>query len=111
MKRKEMESLLEKALKSFRIKGEIGFMCGCTVEGDFGTYEEGFGITIKGDEDKAWRLKNRLEEYLDKHCDELLSLYYGEQTADSDRNYDMGDESYKYSHVIVMLSCSHRFER
>ena len=106
-----MEKLLKKALKSFNIKAEIGFMSGCLSEGDFGTYSEGYGITIKGSEDDAWELKNKLEDYFDKNCDSCFDFYYGEQTADADRNYDMGEKSYEYSHVEMILSCHKKFEK
>ena len=112
MKRSEMKQLIKNVLENCNIKkANIDFMSGCLSEGDFGTYSEGFGITIKADKDKAFYLKCELEKYLEENCAEAVNLYYGEQTASSDRNHDLEEESYNYSHVIIILSYGHRFEK
>ena len=106
-----MEKILKKALKSFKIKGEIEFMCGCLSEGDFGTYAEGYGITIEGSKDDAWGLKIKLEKYFEENCDGSFDFYYGEQTASADRNHDLEEESYNFANVQIILSNHRRFEK
>lgn len=111
MKKQQMEQLIKKALKKFKIKGaEIAYMNGCTCEGDYSTYREGYGITIKGDEydarDLKWKLKKEFE-----NCGEELDFSYGPQTMDSDWNHDLEEESWCYSHVIIMLPRYHGFEK